>query len=106
MHKNCPHGKESTKVWITQKIGKERGKSYQKMKRFSEERHTEMHGSIIEIFRRSQMSFSIRRVNVSEQTVKTAQHVFVCAICLEISSFLQKEFPLSFPIFFLCIKLC
>jgi hypothetical protein len=28
--KKKPYGKESTKVWITQKIGKERGNSHQK----------------------------------------------------------------------------
>ena len=30
-----PRGKESTKVWITQKVGKEKGVSYQKNKEIS-----------------------------------------------------------------------
>jgi hypothetical protein len=34
------HGKENTEVQITQKIGKERGNSYRKMKRSLDERHT------------------------------------------------------------------
>ena len=54
-------GKENTEVRITQKIGKKGGNSYRKMKRSPDERHTETHGSLTEIFRQSQMSFSIRK---------------------------------------------
>ena len=41
-----PHGKESTKVRITQKIGKK----YQKMNISPNERHTQTHESLIETF--------------------------------------------------------
>ena len=43
-------GKESTEVQITQKIAKERGTSYQKMKRSPNKRHTQTHGGLIETF--------------------------------------------------------
>ena len=57
-----PHGKERTELRITQKMGKERENSYQKMKRSPEERHTQTHGNnLFDIFRLSQKSFSIRR---------------------------------------------
>ena len=42
-------------------MGKERKNSYRKMKRSLEERHTQIHGNLFEIFQRLQMSFSIRR---------------------------------------------
>ena len=42
--------KKSSEVLITQKIGKERGNSYQKMKRSPDKRHTQTHGSLIETF--------------------------------------------------------
>ena len=45
-----PRGRESTEIWITQKIGKERGNSYREMKRSLDERHTQSHGCLIEIF--------------------------------------------------------
>ena len=52
-------------IWYTYKfvtkIGKERGNSYQKMKRSLDEGHTQTHGSLIETFQQSQM-------------VKTAPH--------------------------------
>ena len=50
-----PHGKESTEVQITQKIGKERENSYWKMKRSLDESHTRKQN---EIFRWPQMPFS------------------------------------------------
>ena len=50
MPRRKPHGKESTKIWITQKIGKERENSYLKIKRSPDERHTQTHGSIIKMF--------------------------------------------------------
>ena len=34
--------KESTEVWITQNMGKERENSYQRLKRYPEERHTSL----------------------------------------------------------------
>jgi hypothetical protein len=43
------------------KVGKERGNSYQKMKRSPCERHTQTHVSLTETFRQLQMSFSMRR---------------------------------------------
>ena len=43
------------------KNGKEREISYQKMKRSTDESHTQTPGNLIEIFWQSQMSFSIRR---------------------------------------------
>ena len=43
-----PRGKESAEVRITQKIGKERGNSYQKMKRSPAERRTQTHGRLTE----------------------------------------------------------
>ena len=55
------HGKKSTEIRITQKIGKEWGNSYWKMKRSPDERHTQTQVSLIETFQRLQMSFSIRR---------------------------------------------
>ena len=66
-------GKESPKVRITQKIGKERGDSYQKIKSFPDERHMQSHGSLIKTF---QLNFL----------------VFVYAFRLEISSFVGKSF--------------
>jgi hypothetical protein len=43
------------------------------MKRSPNERHMQTHGSLIEIFLRSQMSFSIQeRVNACKHTVKMA----------------------------------
>ena len=42
---------ESTEIRITQKIGKGRGNSYQKVKKFPGERHIQTHGSLIELFR-------------------------------------------------------
>ena len=56
-----PREKKITEVWITQKVGKQRGHFYQKMKRYPDERHTQTHGALIEIFRQSQTSFSIKR---------------------------------------------
>ena len=53
--------RESTKVWITQKIRKEMENSYQKMKRFLDKRNTQAHQILTEIFRQSHMSFSIKR---------------------------------------------
>ena len=53
--------KKCTKVRITQKIGKERENSYQKIKRSPEERHTQTHENLNDIFRGSQMPFLIRR---------------------------------------------
>ena len=41
----------------------------QKMKRSSDERHTQTHGSVIEMFQRSLMSFSIRREHVCEEDI-------------------------------------
>jgi hypothetical protein len=41
---------ESIEVQITQKIGKEKETSYQKMKRSPNKRHTQTHGSLSEIF--------------------------------------------------------
>ena len=40
------------------------------MKRSPGEKHTQTHGSLIKMFRGSQMSFPIKRVNVCEHTVK------------------------------------
>ena len=37
-------------VRITQEIGKERGNFYQNMKRSLDKRHTQTHGSLIDIF--------------------------------------------------------
>jgi hypothetical protein len=45
-----PCGKESTEVRKTQNKGKERENSYQKLKRSPEERHTQTHGNLFEIF--------------------------------------------------------
>ena len=45
-----PCGKENTEVWIMQKIEKEKGNSYQKIKRSLDEWHTQTHGSLIETF--------------------------------------------------------
>ena len=39
-----------TKVRITQKIGKEREKSYRKMKRSPDKRYTQTHRNLFEIF--------------------------------------------------------
>ena len=44
------HGNESTEILITQEIGKEKGISYQKMKRSPDERHIQTHGSLMETF--------------------------------------------------------
>ena len=72
-------------VRITQKIGKERGKSYgEKMKRSSDERHTQTHGSLIGTFRRSPKKDIGDRRNVSIKF-----RVFVCAFRSEISSFFR-----------------
>ena len=49
---NKQHGKERTEVRITQKMGKESRNSYQKMKRSSDEKHTQTHGRLTEIFQR------------------------------------------------------
>ena len=45
-----PCGKESTEVRITQNMGKEWENSYRKLKRSPEERHTQTHGNLFEIF--------------------------------------------------------
>ena len=45
-----PHGKESTKVQITQKIGKKEETLTEKMKRSPDERHTQTHRSLTEVF--------------------------------------------------------
>ena len=47
---NTPHGKESTKVWMTQKKEKEGGNPYRTMKISLDKRHTQIHGSLIKIF--------------------------------------------------------
>ena len=57
---------ESTKVQIT-KIVKERENSY----RTPDEMHMLTQGSLTLMFRQSQMSIPIKRVNVCEHTVKT-----------------------------------
>ena len=49
--------RESTTVWVTYKIGKERGNSYRKMNRSLDKRHTQIQGSLTEIFQGTQMSF-------------------------------------------------
>ena len=59
------------------KIRKERGKSYKKerkkeRKKSPNESHTLTYGISTETFLQSQMSSSIRRVNLFEHTVKTA----------------------------------
>ena len=60
-------------VKISRKIGKERGNSYQKMKRSPDEMHTQTHGSLTENLRRSQDFFlDLTKANVCEHTVKTA----------------------------------
>ena len=46
---------------MAQYKGKERENSYKKLKRSPEERHTQTHGNLFEIFRWSQTSFSVRR---------------------------------------------
>ena len=43
-----------------QKMEKEKKNFYQKIKRSPEETYTQTHGNLFDIFRRSQMSFSIR----------------------------------------------
>ena len=45
--KKLPHGKESTEVRLTQKIGKKEGTLTEKMKRSPDKRHTQTHGSLI-----------------------------------------------------------
>ena len=65
-----PHGKGKNRSTENTEIGKEREFSYQEMKRSLDERHTQ--GSLTDTFRQSQMSFSIRRVNICEYTVKIA----------------------------------
>ena len=45
-------------VKISRKIGKERGNSYQKMKRSPDEMHTLTHESLTDTFQLSQMSLS------------------------------------------------
>ena len=52
-----PRGKESTKVWTTQKIGK----LLPKNEEMSGEGKAQTYGNLFEIFRRSQMYFAIRR---------------------------------------------
>ena len=54
-------GNRNNNPKITQKIGKERENSYREVKRSPEDRHTQTHGYLVNIFRRSQMFFSIRR---------------------------------------------
>ena len=44
------HGKESIKVQITQKIGKERGNSYLKKRKSPGKKHIQTHGSLIETY--------------------------------------------------------
>ena len=56
-----PCGKESTEVWITQKEEKKEETLTEKMKRSPDERYTQTHGSLTEMFPQSQMSFFIRR---------------------------------------------
>ena len=56
-----PRGKESTEVRITQIKGKEWESSYQKLKISPEERLTQTHENLFEIFRRPQKYFSIRK---------------------------------------------
>ena len=46
---NRPRGKESTEVRITQKMGGKK-KLLPKIKRFPEERHTQTHGNLFDIF--------------------------------------------------------
>jgi hypothetical protein len=45
-----PYGKESTEVQKTQKMEKRKGKNLQKMKRSLEERHTQTHRNLYDIF--------------------------------------------------------
>ena len=52
-------------LYIFQKIKKER----EKIKRSLEERRIQTRRNLFDIFQQSQMSFSIRRVNVCEQTI-------------------------------------
>jgi hypothetical protein len=40
------------------------------MKRSPEERHTQTHGNLLEIFRQSQMSFSIKLIKVIQNVYK------------------------------------
>ena len=48
--RNRPYGKESTEVQINTKNGKRKGKLLPKMKRSPEERHTQTHGNLFDIF--------------------------------------------------------
>ena len=71
-----PRGKESTKVWITQKMGKERETSYRKMKRSPEERHTNTLKLISDISTITDVFLDQKRVNVCEDTIRTAPREF------------------------------
>ena len=71
-----PRGKESAEVQITQKIGKERGKSYRKMKTSPDERHTQTDGSLI-----TNVFLNQKRINICEPSVKTAP----CGTCRKLS---------------------
>ena len=60
---NETRGKQSTEVRITQKIFKKKKEETltERKNRSPNEGHAQIHGSLFETFRRSQMSFSIRR---------------------------------------------
>jgi hypothetical protein len=70
-----PRGKESTEVWITQSVEKERENSYRKMKRSLDEIHTQMqtHGNL--------MYFDQRCLSRSEEN-KCMQTRIVCTVHL------------------------
>ena len=88
-----PFGKESTEVGITQKIGKERENSYWKMKRSPDESHTQTHGNLNDIFRQTQMPFSLicNRRNISFKSPCVC--VWLSSGDLFIPSFFGKSFP-------------
>jgi len=84
-------GKESTGEWITQNNRKRKRK------------HTQTHGSLMEIFRRSRMSFSSRkpgsrsedniRINLKENLVTVGNCLIEKDVCD------RRKFQLNFRVF-------
>ena len=78
----------------------ERENSYQKLKRFPEQRHTQTHGNLFKIFLQSQMSFSmLRKTSMTVEILLISFRVFVCAFAPEISSIFGKSFAFPFCYF-------
>ena len=79
-------------------VGKERGYSDRKKKRFLDEKHTQTHRNLTEMFRQSQMSFLIRTTSVA----------LYCVFTYIYSHLMEKDICdcRNISVNFLCVYVC